>query len=121
MPKGIIEFASTMVVDDEHKVEDMLKELNTSKIKYQELLKEITIKSKDLNQTIKEYDSRMNTIKQTEKEIINEAKSLASNIVDEGRGIIEKAVKEIKEKEKSISEIKKDFAEKSQETNTREK
>ena len=113
LPKGIIEFASTMVIDDEHKVEDMLKELNTSKIKYQELLKEITIKSKDLNQTIKDYDSRMNTIKQTEKEIINEAKSMASNIVDEGRGIIEKAVKEIKEKEKSISEIKKDFAEKS--------
>ncbi len=112
IPYQIIEFASTMVVDDQFKIEDMLSELNNSRIEYEGLLKETQIKKKDVDEMANEYNSKLSSIKQKEKEIINNAREEAANILEVGRGFIEKAVKEIKEKEKSISEVKKEFAEK---------
>jgi len=113
LPSEIIKYASEMVVDDQNKIEDMLRELNVSKIKYDELLKEAELKKKDVEEMFKEYNMKIYTLKQKEKDILNEAKEKAENILEEGRILIEKSVKEIKEKEKSISEIKKEYSEKS--------
>ncbi|MFA7361748.1 MAG: endonuclease MutS2 [Candidatus Kapaibacterium sp.] len=113
IPAEIIEFASSMVVDDQYKIEDMLSELNNSRIEYEGLLKENQIKKKDIDEMANEYNSKLSRIKLKEKEIINNAREEAANILEDGRGIIEKAVKEIKEKEKTVSEIKKEYTEKS--------
>lgn len=110
LPDSIIRYASSLVVDDQHQVEDMLKELNESKIKYSELKREYEDKSSNAKLLSEEYESKLNRINLTEKEIIRQAKEKASAILDEGRGLIEKAVKEIREKEKTISDIKKEFA-----------
>jgi DNA mismatch repair protein MutS2 len=111
LPDGIIQFASTMVVEDQHKIEDMLRELNDSKIKYTELKNEYEDKTAKAKLLHEELESKLSTIKEKEKEIIRQAKEKATTILDEGRGLIEKAVKDVREKQKSISEIKKDFSE----------
>ncbi|MFA5011235.1 MAG: endonuclease MutS2 [Ignavibacteria bacterium] len=113
IPSKIIEFASSMVVDDQYKIEDMLSELNTSRIEYEKLIHETLLKKKDVDEMANEYNSKLSAIKQKEKEILNDAREEAANILEEGRGLIERAVKEIKEKEKNVSEIKKEFTEKS--------
>jgi DNA mismatch repair protein MutS2 len=110
LPDGIIQFASTMVVEDQHKIEDMLRELNDSKIKYTELKNEYEDKSVKAKQLHDELELKLSNIKEREKEIIRQAKEKATSILDEGRGLIEKAVKDVREQQKSISEIKKDFA-----------
>jgi len=111
LPDGIIQFASTMVVEDQHKIEDMLRELNDSKIKYRQLKEEYEEKNEKAQIYKEEYESKLNNINQKEKDIIREAKEKATSILDEGRGLIERAVKDVREKQKSVSEIKKDFAE----------
>lgn len=110
LPDGIIQFASTMVVEDQHKIEDMLRELNNSKIKYTELKNEFEDKTAKAKLLHDELESKLSTIKEKEKEIIRQAKEKATAILDEGRGLIEKAVKDVREQQKSVSEIKKDFA-----------
>ena len=111
LPDGIIQFASTMVIEDQHKIEDMLRELNDSKIKYTELKNEYEDKTSKAILLHEELESKLNNIKDKEKEIIRLAKEKATTILDEGRGLIEKAVKDVREQQKSISEIKKDFSE----------
>ncbi len=113
LPEGIIKYASTLVVDDQHKIEDMLRELNESRLKYSELKHEYEEKSAKAKSLSEEYDRKLNMINLTEKEIINQAKEKASAILEEGRGLIEKAVKDVREKEKTVSEIKKEFTENS--------
>jgi DNA mismatch repair protein MutS2 len=100
-----------MVVEDQHKIEDMLRELNDSKIKYRQLKEEYEEKNAKANVYKEEYESKLNNINQKEKDIIREAKEKATSILDEGRGLIERAVKDVRENQKSVSEIKKDFAE----------
>lgn len=111
IPKEIIEYASTMVVDDEHKIEDMLRELNASRLKYIELMKDAEERKSEAENLVKEYDSKLAVIKQKQKEIIEEARQEADKLLSEGRVLIEKVVKEVKEKTKSISEIKKEYSE----------
>ena len=113
IPLEILEFASSMVIEDQYKIEDMLSELNTSRIEYEKLIHDNQLKKKVIDEMTKEYNSKLSAIKQKEKEILNNAREEASNILNKGRGLIEKAVKEIKEKEKDITEIKKEFTEKS--------
>ena len=109
LPDGIIQFASTMVVEDQHKIEDMLRELNNSKIKYSELRNEYEDKTAKAKLLHDELESKLSTIKEKENEIIRQAKEKAATILDHGRGLIEKAVKDVREQQKSVSDIKKDF------------
>jgi len=111
LPDGIIAFASTMVVENQHKIEDMLRELNDSKIKYTELKNEYEEKTGKARLLHDELESKLNNINQKEKDIIRQAKEKATVILEDGRGLIEKAVKDIREQQKSVSEIKKDFSE----------
>lgn len=112
IPKEIIDYASTMVVDDEHKIEDMLSELNASRLKYNELIKEAEERKSEAENLVKDYDSKMSVIKQKQKEMLEEARQEVDKLLSEGRVLIEKVVKEVKEKSKSVSEIKKEYSEK---------
>lgn len=115
LPSEIINYASKMVDDDQYKIEDMLRELNSSKSKYYELLKEVEDEKKKIEVVSQDYSERMSSIKHKEKEIMDLAREKAESIVEEGRIMIEKAVKEIKEREKTVSEIKREYNKKSNE------
>ena len=113
LPGDILKYAATMVVDDEHKIEDMLRELNSSKIAYNTLVKDAQTKLNEADLLAKDYEQKMNHIRQKQKEILDEAKSEAEKIINEGRVLIEKAVKDVKEKSKSVSQIKNEYTESS--------
>jgi DNA mismatch repair protein MutS2 len=109
IPERIIEYASSFIAGDEHKMEDILVALNKNKNKLEEQARDFEYKNKELDKVIRDYDSKFSDIKSREKEILKDARSKAGEIVDKGRALIEKTIKDIREKEKSVSEIKKEY------------
>ncbi|MDD5361161.1 MAG: endonuclease MutS2 [Ignavibacteria bacterium] len=109
IPERIIEYAASFIAGDQHKLEDILVALNKNKNKLEEQARDFESKNKELDKIINDYDAKFSDIKSREKEILKDAKSKAGEIVDKGRALIEKTIKDIREKEKSVSEIKKEY------------
>jgi len=114
VPDRIIDYASSFIAGDHSALEDLLVELNKTKVSLDEQLAEQKKNNSELNEKISEYESKLYVFRSREKELLKEAKSKAEDIIEEGRKLVEKTVKDVKEKEKSVSEIKKEFKKESE-------
>jgi len=109
IPDEIISEAKTHLVKDEHNLEELLKVLNDAKTSFAKNNEELERKNKIMNNLLSDYEEKMNNIKQKEREIIKEAQIKSKSILDSGNKLIEKTIKEVREKEKSIAKIKTEY------------
>ena len=109
-PENILKFARSMLSDESYNLEVLIAELNKVKHDYLSLTNDNNKENARLNRLISEYDSKAAEIKRNEKLIINEAKSSAERILENGRKLIEKTIKEIRENQKfNAGRIKDDY------------
>jgi DNA mismatch repair protein MutS2 len=115
-PDSTLNFAKSLLEEDENNLEDLIKELNYNKQKYLELKSEFDIQNTRLNGLITLYDGKINEIKKKEKEIINDAKTEGERIIQESKRKIDLAIKEVREnknfKPKEIKENIENFVKK---------
>lgn len=96
-PEYTINFAKTLLDENESNLEDLIKELNFNKQKYHELKSDFDIQNTRLSELIKQYENKITEIRKTEKEIINTAKSEGERIIQESKRKIDQAIKEVRE------------------------
>jgi len=96
-PDYTIDFAKTLLDEDESNLEDLIKELNFNKQKYHELKKDFDIQNTHLSELVKQYETKITEIRKTEKEIINTAKNEGERIIQESKRKIDQAIKEVRE------------------------
>lgn len=110
IPSGIINKAISFISDDEYQIEEILSDLNKNRTEYEALRREYAQKLSEIKNIENDYTLKLTEIKRKEKEIIRNAKDEAGKILIEGRKSIEKAIKDVREKEKNFSEIKKEYS-----------
>ncbi|MCE1164848.1 MAG: endonuclease MutS2 [Bacteroidetes bacterium] len=121
IPDRILKYAETFISGDHSALEDLLVELNKTKVSLDDQLELQKKQNAELEMKIEEYEKKFSEFRAKEKELLKDAKKKAGDIVEEGRKLVEKTVKEVKEKEKSVSEIKKEFAKESEKFRADEK
>ncbi|MCX6164438.1 MAG: Smr/MutS family protein [Ignavibacteriae bacterium] len=116
-PDDTLNFAKSLLEEDENNLEDLIKELNFNKQKYLELKRDFDIQNTRLSGLISMYDGKISELKKKEKEIINDAKIEGERIVEESKRKIDMAIKEVREnknfKPKEIKESIENFVKKS--------
>lgn len=81
-----------------------------------ELLKEAAVKAESIAQKKKtEFEAKLADLKQRQNELIRTSKQEASEILAKANSIIENTIREVREQQKTPSEIKKDFDKSKQE------
>lgn len=108
----IMNSAKSLLKKEDYSLENLIKELNITKNKYIELGRELELRKKEFEKLRDSYDKKISEIKSREKEIISESKKEAAKILEQGRILIEKTIKEIRDnKNLDIKSLKKQYAE----------
>ena len=116
IPENILEKSKNYSGNYDSKLEDLIKELSINKQKYEELKKQADINNSRLLASISLYDNRSKEIASKEKSILKEAKAEVEKVISSANRLIEKTIKEIREKENIIpKEIKNIFQKNSDE------
>ncbi|MFA5405587.1 MAG: hypothetical protein WC358_11690 [Ignavibacteria bacterium] len=101
-PDSTINYAKSLLEENENNLEDLIKELNFNKQKYLELKSDFDIQNTRLSGLITMYDGKISELKKKEKEIIDKAKNEGERIIEESKRKIERSEEKIK-----ISNLKK--------------
>jgi DNA mismatch repair protein MutS2 len=96
-PDETLDFAKSLLDEDENNLEDLIKELNFNKQKYLDLKREFDVQNTRLSGLISMYDNKLSEIKKKEKEILNSAKTEGERIIEESKRKIDLAIKEVRE------------------------
>lgn len=96
-PESTLNFAKSLLDEDENNLEELIKELNENKQKYFELKNDFDLQNNKLKELIQSYEGKLSEIRKKEKEIINNAKSEGERIIEESKRKIDQAIKEIRE------------------------
>ena len=115
-PEDVLNYSESLLDKNENTLEDLIKDLNENKQEYSELKKKYNVQNARLDGLIKIYDGKVSELKGTEKDIIKKAKKDAEQLLTEANKLIEKTIKEIREKKDfSPKKVKEEFSEKSSE------
>ncbi|MBK9334094.1 MAG: endonuclease MutS2 [Ignavibacteria bacterium] len=109
-PEDILKDAGKYLSENESRLEDLLQELNETKHKYEVLRNKYDIENSRLSGLTNIYDTKLKELAKNEKELKYKAKLDADNILKNANKLIEKTIKELREKENLHKEIKKEFA-----------
>ncbi|HAY33914.1 MAG TPA: endonuclease MutS2 [Ignavibacteria bacterium] len=109
-PEDILKDAGKYLSENESRLEDLLKELNEMKHKYELLRNKYDIENSRLSGLTNLYDAKLKELTKNERELRYKAKLDAENILKNANKLIEKTIKELREKENLHKEIKKEFA-----------
>lgn len=96
-PESTLDFAKSLLDEDENNLEELIKELNENKQRYFELKTDFNEQNSRLKELIQSYESKLSDIRKKEKEIINTAKSEAERIIEESKRKIDQAIREVRE------------------------
>ena len=98
LPEKLITYSESLLGNRENDIEKIIKELNQNKQKFEQLKNDFYIKNIKLKGLINLYENRLSEIKSKEKSYIKEAKNEAENIISNANRLIEKTIREIREK-----------------------
>lgn len=98
LPKSIVEKAKQKLGTQQVNFEKLIKELDIEKTVFAEKNIEVGIKERKLAQQLAEYTALKTSIETDEKKIRNQAKQEAKALIASANQLIEKTIREIKEK-----------------------
>jgi DNA mismatch repair protein MutS2 len=98
LPKGIVEKAKQKLGSQQVNFEKLIKELDIEKTVFAEKNLEAGIKERKLAQQLAEYTALKTSLENDEKKIRNQAKQEAKALIASANQLIEKTIREIKEK-----------------------
>ncbi|MCX7909115.1 MAG: endonuclease MutS2 [Ignavibacteria bacterium] len=110
LPKHIIERARSYLSKSENEIEQQLKIIYQLKIQAEKLKLDLEAEKLELQKIKEEYQQRLNEIKAKRKELLDNAKIEAYEIIRKANALIENTIKEVREQQKTLGSIKKDFA-----------
>ncbi|MGB9771405.1 MAG: endonuclease MutS2 [Candidatus Kapaibacteriota bacterium] len=115
LPKHIIERARSYLSKTENEIEEQLKIVYQLKIQAEKLKAELEAEKLKYEKLRMEYENLLKELKAKRKELLDNAKVEAYEIIRKANALVENTIKEIREQQKSISTIKKDFIQKKRE------
>jgi DNA mismatch repair protein MutS2 len=110
LPKHIIERARSYQTKSENEIEQQLKIIYKLKIEAERLKAELEAEKIQLDKLKSKYQELLNELKSKRKELLDNAKIEAYEIIRKANALIENTIKEIREQQKSISAIKKEYS-----------
>lgn len=109
-PEDVLSYSESLLDENENNLENLIKDLNENKQKYEELNKKYNVQNARLDGLIKIYDEKVSELKENEKSVIKKAKQDAEQILKDANKLIEKTIKEIRErKDFSPKVVKEEF------------
>ncbi|MFN3780631.1 MAG: Smr/MutS family protein, partial [Candidatus Kapaibacteriota bacterium] len=115
LPKHIIERARSYITSSENEIEQQLKVVYQLKLQAERLKTELEAEKAKYQKLREEYEALLSDIKAKRKQLLDNAKIEAYEIIRKANALVENTIKEVREQQKSISEIKKDFLAKKKE------
>jgi len=98
-PPDLITRARTLVGSHKDKLEGLILDLEDKIVRYQELNTELNIRQSGLESLQKLYAERSEALKRDEKKIKSQAVKEAEQIISQANSLVEKTIKEIREKQ----------------------
>lgn len=114
LPRIVIERARKYLGDRHSELEESIAILQKYRAEAVRARSEAEALKAKLEKMIKDYDARSKELKIKRKQIIDDAKTEALSILDEANSLVEKTIREIKEQNRAISEIKQEYRAKKQ-------
>lgn len=121
LPKHIIERARSYQTRAENEIEQQLKVIYQLKIQAERLKTEMELEKLQYEKLRNEYQQKINELKTKRKELLDNAKIEAYEIIRKSNALIENTIKEIREQQKSLTAIKKEYSERKKEIETEAK
>ncbi len=115
LPKHIIERARSYISTSENEIEQQLKVVYQLKLQAERLKTELEAERTKYHKLKEEYETLLRDLKSKRKQLLDNAKIEAYEIIRKANALVENTIKEVREQQKSISEIKKDFLAKKKE------
>ncbi len=109
IPNNILERAKHYVGDKQHQIEESIRALNKAQKNAEEVQRAVNLEKKEVEELKRKYDEKFNEIKAKRQVLIKKAVEDASDILQNANALIEHTIREIREGERSISEIKHDY------------
>ncbi|MEQ1586354.1 MAG: Smr/MutS family protein [Cyclobacteriaceae bacterium] len=107
LPKATIQRAEQIIGQELTGLESLMKSVAEEKQSLDKRLREIQIREKKLNETLSEYQSLSAELNAKKKEILDRAKTEASNLLKDTNREIEKTIRHIRENKAEKKETKK--------------
>lgn len=115
LPKHIIDRARSYLSRTENEIEEQLKIVYQLKIQAEKFKAELEAEKLKYQKLRQEYQNLLNELKSKRKELLDNAKIEAYEIIRKANALVENTIKEIREQQKSISAIKKEYTQKKKE------
>ena len=109
IPNNILDRAKHYVGDKQHQIEDSIRVLNKARKNAEEVQRAVNLEKKEAEELKRKYDEKFKEIKAKRQVLIKKAGEDASDILQNANALIERTIREIREGERSISEIKHDY------------
>lgn len=109
LPKHIIERARAYIGSNQSKIETSIKELYQLRMQTEKLKVELEAERLRYTNQNQKLEEQLQMLNAKRKEMLDKAKIEAYEILHNANSLIEKTIMEIQKKEKSFSEIKKEF------------
>lgn len=107
LPKGTIQRAEEIIGQELTGLETLMKSVAEEKQSLDKRLREIEIREKKLNETLSQYQTLSAELNTKKKEILDKAKTEASNLLKDTNREIEKTIRHIRENKAEKKETKK--------------
>ncbi len=114
----VISRAKTYLGSRQSELEESISVLGKYKAEAEQLRSDAAKSKLESEKLVEKLQEKLSKIQQKRDEILSDAKTKAAELVSGSNALIEKTIREIKEGEKSISEIKKEFTEEKQKIET---
>lgn len=115
LSKHIIERARSYLSRTENEIEEQLKIVYQLKIQAERLKLELETEKNKYQKLREEYQNLLDELKSKRKELLDNAKVEALEIIRKANALVENTIREIREQQKSISIIKKEYSQKKKE------
>jgi len=109
LPVHIIDRAKSYLGSKQNELESSIQILQKYKADAQQFALELASEKLKYEKVRKEYDDKLGELKSKKSELINKAKIEADSILNAANSTIEKTIKDIKESQKPVVEIKNEF------------
>jgi DNA mismatch repair protein MutS2 len=109
LDKLTIERARSYIGSRQSELEESIAALQKFKSEAENTLIEARVEKQKADTLRLEYEKRINEIKVKKQKLIEQARAEAAEIVAEANALVENTIREIREKEKPLGEIKKEF------------
>jgi DNA mismatch repair protein MutS2 len=109
IPENIIVRAKNYIGDRHAEIEESIRILQQVKRESEELRNQAFAEKNKLESARKEYEFKYHEIKKKRQEIMAETRDKAADILKKANSLIENTIREIREEQRAISDIKKDF------------